>query len=407
METKKLYNNITNLGVLQLFTYAIPLILIPFLTNTYGIRLYGQMVVAISIMVYVGIFLDFGLHLVAPKLIARNISNTSTKERYFSAFLTIKIMFGALGLITTFIFCWTLPFFNKHLLLYITSFFMSFSQTLNPIWMFQGLEKMEFISRIGIASKIGLFSLVVLLINRDSPLWLYPFFSTLVNMLSTIVGLIVIHKKFVRIRLRFELKIIKAIIGYCFPYFRSRVFVGVYTNINTFAIGATAGPTSAGIYNIAEKIYIALMQLYQPFTQVLYPYISRTKDIVRFKFLFKRIILGSVVVTIIFVCFGQFFLSVLFIDSLGETYNVLILLLIAMFFSVPSTLVGYPILSAFGHQNFANNSVIAAGTFHLMILLLLFMMSALNPINVALTLIFTQLIDLGIRIYGIQKHKLL
>jgi polysaccharide transporter, PST family len=402
-----LFKNISYLFVLQLFSYALPLVLIPFLTNTYGIYNYGKIVVAQAMMFYFMTFIDYGIHLYAPNLIAQISQDREKLSELSFSIILLKVIFCVLGFFLLIIIL-KFPYFSEDYNLYLISYVYVVGFSINPIWFFQGIEKMKYITILGVLVKGTTFLLTIYFVKTSSEITLYPLINGFVTLFFSIIALFIIFRKFIDFRLRNVLGTTKKIIKDCAPFFISRLSVTLYTNSNTFILGITVGPILAGYFNIAERIYTVLLQLYQPFIQSLYPYISRTKKLDNFKFISKWLILLNLLMILFILFFGKNIMHYFFdYELVDNSFSVLQILFISLFITLPSVLIGYPLLGGFGYSKYANRSVVFAALFHLISLCLLWLFNQISPYMVAIVLIFTQIIDLLYRIYGLKKTNLL
>jgi PST family polysaccharide transporter len=60
-------------------------------------------------------------------------------------------------------------------------------------------------------------------------------------------------------------------------FFLSRVSVSIYTSTNAFVLGLFTNNRTVGYYSIAEKLYMALQQIFHPLVNTLYPYVAHKK----------------------------------------------------------------------------------------------------------------------------------
>ena len=168
----------------------------------------------------------------------------------------------------------------------------------------------------------------------------------------------VIFKKF-KIKIFFPGK--KALIKFTkdsMQFFWSRASYSVYTTSNAFILGLVTNNTIVGFYVAAEKIYKAIRFMYQPIVRVLYPYMSRSKNIILFKKFFWTIITLNSISCLFLVLVSKKLVVLIFGTGFQSSAIIFLYFMIALFFVVPSILLGYPLLAAFGKANYANNSVI-------------------------------------------------
>jgi len=160
-------------------------------------------------------------------------------------------------------------------------------------------------------------------------------------------------------------------------------------------------------YSVAEKIYQALQQVYQPIIQTLYPYVAKHKNIAFFKKAFGLIVIFNIFTIATLYFFSSDLLLLLFGKSISiESLKVFHYFLVASLFVVPSIAIGYPFLGALGFARYANMSVVYASIFHFIGLMVLASSGSITIYNVSALVIFTQIIDFCYRFYGVFKNSL-
>ena len=70
---------------------------------------------------------------------------------------------------------------NKHSILCIVSFSVCIGEVLFPIWFFQGIEKMKYITFINIISKCFFILLIIIFVNDKNDYLYIPIFTALGN----------------------------------------------------------------------------------------------------------------------------------------------------------------------------------------------------------------------------------
>tara|TARA_Y100000991_G_C21662528_1_gene217374 strand:- start:56 stop:373 length:318 start_codon:yes stop_codon:yes gene_type:complete len=86
-----------------------------------------------------------------------------------------------------------------------------------------------------------------------------------------------------------------------------------------------------------------------------------------------------------------------------EAYRIFLVILI---FVIPSSLTGFPLVGALGHQGYANYSVVVGSCLHCLILLCLALSHQVSIRTVLFSVLFAEIIVLFIRFYAIWKFDL-
>jgi PST family polysaccharide transporter len=395
---KRLVGNFFSLSVLQVFTYVLPLLVLPYLVRTLGVEKFGLVAFAQSFIMFFNIIVDFGFTLSATREISVNREDKEKVTEIFSSVIIIKCILIILSYLIMNIIVFSYAKFANEWILFNLSFLLVIGQALFPVWYFQGMERMKYITIVNVTSKI-LFTLLIFLFIHNSSDYIYvPLLNGGGMVTGGILSLLFIKKAFSQ---RFRFYNTKTVL-YHFResshFFMSRVAVSIYTTSNAFVLGLFTNNTMVGYYSVAEKLYQAIQQCYNPIVQALYPYVAKERNIR----LFKKIFTGIVIVNICGISFlyfsGAFIFNILFSKSLGpESLQVFHILLMAAVVVVPSVMLGYPFLAALGFPGYANYSVIIGSAFHLAGLVVLISVNKVSIYTVAGMVLATEFLVLILR----------
>ncbi len=407
-DKKRLLSNFFSLSVLQVFTYILPLLTLPYLVRVLGVDKFGLVMFAQSFIIFFNIFVDFGFNLSATKEVSIYRDDKDKLTEIFSSVMTIKLILILVSLLVLSVIVLSFEKFSKDCNLYFITFLWVVGQALFPIWYFQGVEKMKYITIVNISSKLLFTIAIFVFINEEADYILVPVFNGLGFIVGGVYSLWIIKKYF---KQGFKLQKINVLISYfreSSQFFLSRVSVVLYTSANAFVLGLFTNTTMVGYYSIAEKLYQALQGLYSPIVQILYPYIAKYKNIPLFKKIFCFAILVNICGLIFLYLFGENVFAVLFTQKIGiESLKVFNIFLLVALFVVPSILLGYPVLGALGFATYANKSVIYGSILHILGLGVLSMFNSINIYSVAFMVLLTEILVLSLRVFWVRRNHLL
>ena len=95
-DRKKLFQNTLFLYIMIFSNQLISLLTIPYQTRVLGPVLYGKTSVAVSLMMYVQLIMDFGFLLSATEKITRYKDDLAFKNKLFTAVTICKVCLGLL-----------------------------------------------------------------------------------------------------------------------------------------------------------------------------------------------------------------------------------------------------------------------------------------------------------------------
>jgi len=405
-DKKRLLENFLSLTVLQGANYILPLITLPYLVRVLGPEKFGLIMFAQAFIQYFVILTDYGFNLSATREISIHRDNKDKVSEIFSSVMIIKFFLLILSFIIMTIIVFSFEKFRKDWLIYYLTFGIVFGQVLFPVWFFQGMEKMKYITFLNITAKL-IFTLSIFIFIRGVADYIYvPLINSLGFILAGFLSIYIIFKNF---GINFKLpdkKALKYHIKDSSQFFLSRISLSIYTSTNTFVLGLFTNTKMVGYYSIAEKMYTAVQQLFHPLVNTLYPYVAYKKNVFLYKKIFKLVLLISFFSVIILFFISDKIITLIFGQGLDLSIDVFKILLIALLCVVPSILLGYPFLAALGYSRYANYSVIFGSLFHIMGLIFLVVFDLINIYNIALMVLLTESFVLFYRLYGVFKNRL-
>ena len=275
---KILIQNFGYLSTLQIFTIAIPLITIPYLLRILGKETYGLIVFAQTIVSYFLILINFGFNLSATKDVSIYRDDKNKLSEIVSSVLIIK---GILFIISNAILWICLNIFShghENKILFYMMMYLCLYEWIFPIWYFQGIEQMKYITYVNIISRGFFLTLVFFLVREKSDYLKVPLINGIGFTIAGIMGLWIV---FVRDRIRFRWqkhKVLRFYIIESAPLFLGSIAGKVKLLSNKAILGAFVGMESVAIYDVSDKLKDVFLTFLQLIGQVLYPSVSRNKD---------------------------------------------------------------------------------------------------------------------------------
>jgi PST family polysaccharide transporter len=267
-----LFQNIMSLYGLQVFTYIVPLITIPYLARVLGAPGWGRLAFAQAFGGYLVLVMGFGFGLSATREVARYRDDRESLAAILSSVVAAKALLAIVSVgLALFVAGWISGFKHQSVLLW-ASIFWAVAQSFHPAWFFQGLERMRLVAVLDISAKglatIGIFMLVRSADAGWKVLVLQGFFS----LCSAAIAFALIYRN-LPLRLPTRLAIWNTL-RQGSSIFLLQGAVSFYTLGNAFILGLFAPSQFVGYYAGAEKISRASLSLLGPIGQAFYPRIS-------------------------------------------------------------------------------------------------------------------------------------
>jgi len=245
--------NFFSLTFLKGLEYLVPLFLVPYLVRTLGLERYGIVQSAVSFMYIFYILTNFGFNYSAARQISIYRDNPEMSSKIAGAILILKSLLMMLSFIIMLGLAMSIPSLQSELGLIILTFGFIVGDVLFPVWLYQGYEKMFYLSRFQIIARIVLFVCTIVLIKTPEDYLYYPMIyygSQILMAISTLmfanrllgVSIAVPTKDILVREYRLALK----------PFFSSIAQV-LYTQPRLFYVSLIASPMITGAFAIADK----------------------------------------------------------------------------------------------------------------------------------------------------------
>jgi polysaccharide transporter, PST family len=268
----KLVQNAVSLYGVQIATYAIPLVTIPYLARVLGVAGWGLVAIAQGFGSYVAILGEYGFGLSATREVARHRDAPDKLADILAGVLGAKVILVAVSVPLAIIAGRWVPVFREHSALLWAGMFWALAQGFSVMWHFQGLERMRLVAALDIFAKILATAGVFLLVRRPEDGWRVLVLQGCGFLVSAVVGLGLAYRE-VPFRLPTWAGSWYALrMGWTMFLFRSSV--SLYTAGNAFILGLFVSPELVGYYAGAEKISRAFVGILNPISQTLYPRLS-------------------------------------------------------------------------------------------------------------------------------------
>lgn len=328
---KRVIANFFSLSVLQGMNYILPLITLPYLVQVLGVEKFGLVSFATAVVLYFGIVADYGYKMTAPRDIAKFDNNVEEINRIANVVFSSKAIILIIFLLVLLVMVSYVSPFKEHKLVYLFAFFSIACQSFIPVWFFQGMEEMKYITYINILAKIMFLILVFSCISGPEDYYYVPLFTAIGFFTATVLSIYQLKKKY---SYSFKLPYfseIKEGFKDGWEIFLGSAFTSLYTNSNIVILGLFTSPVIVGYFTIADKIVSAISGLFIPLNQAIYPFLSKQYSISKIKFfdiflkLQKYLFLVSLILLLIF--FG---LKEPIIKFVTNEINLTVLLLISI-----------------------------------------------------------------------------
>jgi PST family polysaccharide transporter len=280
-------------------------------------------------------------------------------------------------------------------------------ETLFPIWYFQGIEQMKYITYINVISRGAFTALIFLLIKTQADYLLVP----ALNMIGALIaGAISIYLLFYKHKINFKIPMLNVLWQFTkesAPFFFSRATGVVIARSNTVLIGSFMGYAEVAYYDLAIKISELCKIPSNLINQTIFPRISVTKDmnmvvqIIKYNFVLSVFIYVSV-----FILINPIINILGGLEMLPAKYVILLLNITTPLAGI-SYFLGNTMLVVNGYFKEFNRSVIFEALLYSILAFLIIITKNQNLFTFVGIIIVSGLFEVGYRYYYIKHYKII
>lgn len=252
-----------------------PLVTVPYTVRVLTPAGYGLGAFAMSFAGFAGLIASYGFSLTASREISVHRDDPRAVSRIASEVVTVELLLIAIGFAAYGVTLMWIPRLGADAAdAWIALVAVSFA-TLNPGWLYQGVEDLDFSARVGVVLRLAYVPALFLLVRKpgDTFEWL--------ALQAAVAGLgsawLWIHA-WRRLKIRWVLPGRRQIVHQLrqgFAVFFSQSAVALYTSGNVFIVGMLTNITVAGYYGAAERLVKVAMSAWGPLQTAVFPRISR------------------------------------------------------------------------------------------------------------------------------------
>ncbi len=272
---KLIVKNFFSLTILQALNILLPFLVMPFLIQTVGIEKFGLLTFVHTVILSLQVFTEYGFNTIATREVSVEADNPKRVSEIFSEVIQTKILLMLASFVVLFILVFTIDKLTQNYLLYFLYFGIIIGQSIFPVWLFQGLQAMKYITYVNVVFK-SIFTICIFIFVKDkTDIWLVPLFMSLGFIFAGIASLVIANKKFAVNYTKVPFASVKRQLKTAYYMFLSEIQMIAMSYLNVLVLGFLIGDAVVGVYSSAEKVIRAIGSMQTPIINAVFPYVSK------------------------------------------------------------------------------------------------------------------------------------
>ena len=411
-DKKKLLNNFFSLFMVEGLNYIFPLITFPYIIQTIGIEKFGLLSFAAAFIAYPALLVIYGLDLSGAREVANSKNSTRKLSIILSSIMLTRLLLIFFSLLLTLTIVFSVDRFAKDWLVYLVTFGSIIGTMSFPIWFFQGMEKMKFITYLTLGLRL-LYTIAIFIFVQSEEDFLYvPLLNFLSLFIIGIISLIVIHREF---GVSFHIprkKYISLQFHKGWYLFISHFSINLFTGLNMIILGLVSSNLIVGYYALAEKVVTIITSLFSPLNQALYPHVVQlvkksTEASIKFvERIFRYAFFASTFIWIFFFVFSKTIFVLVFGEESINALPVFYILSALIIIRPLAAWIYNVVLISFKQEKLFVKMFLTAAVVNIIIIVIFLPWFGAKENVIACSLVVSEIIALFLGLY-LYKYKVL
>ncbi|MEM5369629.1 flippase [Paraburkholderia azotifigens] len=266
--------NAAFLLLVQISTYVVPMLIVPWQTRVLSAEGFGRLSVAMAIIMYFVNLAQYGFDLTVTPQISVHRDDREKRTEIFWTTLTAQILIACAGFVVLMALTFIVGRLENDRELLAIGYGTALGASLCPGWYMQGTEKLKLLSIVTFTGRVLSLPAMLLLVRSKSDIyWAIGINSAVIlGSSAVILGYVLLRGEVGRFRT--SVVDIVAALRAGWQVFVAMFSVNFYAYTNTVVLGFVAGNVEAGFFAAADKLVKAGIGMITPLSNAAYPRIS-------------------------------------------------------------------------------------------------------------------------------------
>jgi PST family polysaccharide transporter len=273
----RLWENIASLSTLHVVNCVVPLVTVPYLVRVLGAANFGLLSFAQALIIYFDLVTDYGFNLSATRAVAARRNEPDALAQTFWRTLSAKTALMIVSALVLSALVAAIPRLRETSLLYAAAFLTVVGTVACPVWFFQGIEQMKFLTIAQSSSRLLTLPALIVLVQRPDDYVRAAAIQGSVPVFAGLLLALVLWKKVPYGPHLSHVAGIPSALRDGWNLFIANTALAINASTTTVVLGVVAGNAAVGYYGAADKVVRAVGSLLAPVTQALYPHLNSLK----------------------------------------------------------------------------------------------------------------------------------
>ena len=266
--------NFFSLSMINGVSYLLALVTMPYLIRVLGEERYGAYLFIYTVAQYLLLAGNYGFRFSVTRQISVHRDDKNRVNEIFNATIVARLIIS-LAVVLPVLAAVALFMDGDDVLMYIFALGIVFGDILIPVWLFQGLEEMKYLTIVNVISKFVFAGLIFIFITKETDYIYVVLLNSMGYVAAGVASLWIAVRHFGICFAMPTFAAVKAQYRDGWHIFVSNIGMELYRNSNIFLLRVFAGEAAVGIYGAVEKIVKAVQTILNALPMALFPYISR------------------------------------------------------------------------------------------------------------------------------------
>lgn len=354
-------SNMVYLTILQCVSYLFPLLTMPYLARVLGADGLGRIAFAAAVIMWLQTVTDWGFNYTATREVAKHRDNPDMVSRLFSTVLWARCLLALACLLVLMLLIVLVPRFRENWLILLFTFIQVPTNILFPSWFFQALERMKYITVLGVTLRFVFTIAVFVFIHTKEDYILQPLLVSLGYLTSGIAAMYIIVRRW-KVRITaVPLTRIADTVKASTNVFINNLMPNLYNSFSVILLGMFCLPANTGLYDAGKKLTTLSNTLMSVFSRTFFPYLSRK---IEKHNLYRNFSLGiALLVTLFLIAAAPWLILLFFGSEFADSVIVLRITAVAVFFIALNEVYGTNYLIVKNHDRVMRNLTVVSSLF--------------------------------------------